>query len=103
MGFLCKVVIIVDILLAFNQLSQLDNDTEQFSVEVQKSRSTIQAVKSGLSLPLVHNFNPLSCSGPKYLLIRNRRNSYIALWLLMLSHHYYNSPPPPPPPTECVQ
>ena len=53
MGFLCKVVAMVDILLAFTQLSRLDSDTARFSVEVEKSRSTIEAVKSGLSMPLV--------------------------------------------------
>ncbi|CAI8031573.1 hypothetical protein GBAR_LOCUS17922 [Geodia barretti] len=53
MGFLCKVVAMVDILLAFTQLSQLDSDTARFSMEVEKSRSTIEAVKSGLSMPLV--------------------------------------------------
>ena len=53
MGFICKVLAIVDILLAFNQLSQLDTDNAQFSLEVESSRSTIQAVKSGQSVPLV--------------------------------------------------
>ena len=53
MGFLCLVISIVDILLAFLQLSQLDSDSAQFSMEVKQSRFTIQAVKSGQSIPLV--------------------------------------------------
>lgn len=52
LGFLCMVVVMVDILLAFNQLTRWDTDTAKFSMEVESSRSTIQAVKSGQSMPM---------------------------------------------------
>ena len=34
-GFICEVVVLVDILLAFNLLTQLESDSSQFSMEVQ--------------------------------------------------------------------
>ena len=51
MGFFSLVAFVVDILLAFQALTSLDDsDSSQFAVEVRKSKSVLHAVKSGRSL-----------------------------------------------------
>ena len=49
MGFFSLVVFVLDILLAFQTLSSLD-DSNEFAQEVRKSKSVLLAVKSGKSL-----------------------------------------------------